>query len=74
MILIQAVLLLLMNERKLKSSRPSSSRDRFPYHPNLKNTQATNELVEKDTEKFNAARFHSYLRHHLVLLLMMTLG
>jgi len=38
MILIQAVflLLILINERKLKSSRPSSSRDRFPYHPNLK--------------------------------------
>jgi len=38
MILIQAVLLLLflMNERKLKSLRPSSSRDRFSYHPNLK--------------------------------------
>jgi len=27
-----------MNERKLKSSRPSSSRDRFPYHPTLKFT------------------------------------
>jgi len=38
LILIQAVLLLLflMNERKLKSSRPSLSRDRFPYDPNLK--------------------------------------
>jgi len=37
MILIQAVLLLLffMNERKLKSSRPSSSMDRFSYYPNF---------------------------------------
>jgi len=36
MILIQAVLLLLMNVRKLKSSKPSLSMDRFPYYPNLK--------------------------------------
>jgi len=36
-ILIQALFLLLflMNEGKLKSSRLSTSRDRFPYHPNL---------------------------------------
>jgi len=36
MILIQTVLLFLINERILKSSRLSSSRYRFPYHSNLK--------------------------------------